>query len=57
MACCSDDVPTLETLAAVSILRERLHDLRICVVSVVGLMKLEWKGLPRSISDNPLPGE
>jgi xylulose-5-phosphate/fructose-6-phosphate phosphoketolase len=40
MACCGD-VPTLETLAAVSILREHLPDLRIRVVNVVDLMKLE----------------
>ncbi|MDP2337400.1 MAG: phosphoketolase family protein [Bacteroidota bacterium] len=40
MACCGD-VPTLETLAAVSILREHLQDLKIRVVNVVDLMKLE----------------
>jgi xylulose-5-phosphate/fructose-6-phosphate phosphoketolase len=40
MACCGD-VPTLETLAAVSILREHLPDLRIRVVNVVDLMKLQ----------------
>ena len=40
MACCGD-VPTLETLAAVSIIREHLPDLRIRVVNVVDLMKLE----------------
>jgi xylulose-5-phosphate/fructose-6-phosphate phosphoketolase len=40
MACCGD-VPTLETLAAVSILREVLPDLKIRVVNVVDLMKLE----------------
>jgi len=40
MACCGD-VPTLETLAAVSILREHLPDLKIRVVNVVDLMKLE----------------
>jgi len=40
MACCGD-VPTLETLAAVSLLREFLPDLRIRVVNVVDLMKLE----------------
>ena len=39
MACCGD-VPTLETLAAVSILREQLPDLKIRVVNVVDLMKL-----------------
>lgn len=40
MACCGD-VPTLETLAAVSILRKHLPDLRIRVINVVDLMKLE----------------
>jgi xylulose-5-phosphate/fructose-6-phosphate phosphoketolase len=40
MACCGD-VPTLETLAAVSILREHLPHLRIRVVNVVDLMKLQ----------------
>lgn len=38
---CSGDVPALETLAAVSILREKLPDLKIRVVNVVDLMKLE----------------
>ncbi len=40
MACCGD-VPTLETLAAVSILREHLPDIRIRVVNVVDLMRLQ----------------
>tara|TARA_R110002124_G_scaffold79785_1_gene211755 strand:- start:9517 stop:11898 length:2382 start_codon:yes stop_codon:yes gene_type:complete len=40
MACCGD-VPTLETLAAVSILRELLPELKIRVVNVVDLMKLQ----------------
>jgi len=40
MACCGD-VPTLETLAAVSIMRRRLPALRIRVVNVVDLMKLQ----------------
>ena len=40
MACCGD-VPTLETLAAVSILRDELPGLRIRVVNVVDLMKLQ----------------
>ena len=37
---CAGDVPTLETLAAVSILRERLPRLRVRVVNVVDLMRL-----------------
>ena len=40
MACCGD-VPTLETLAAVSILREGLPEVKIRVVNVVDLMKLQ----------------
>jgi xylulose-5-phosphate/fructose-6-phosphate phosphoketolase len=40
MACCGD-VPTLETLAAVSILRRHLPDLKIRVVNIVNLMKLQ----------------
>jgi xylulose-5-phosphate/fructose-6-phosphate phosphoketolase len=40
MACCGD-TPTLEVLAAVSILREHLPELKIRVVNVVDLMKLE----------------
>jgi xylulose-5-phosphate/fructose-6-phosphate phosphoketolase len=37
---CAGDVPTLETLAAASILRERLPDLRVRVINVVDLMRL-----------------
>ena len=38
---CAGDVPTLETLAAVSLLREHLPELRIRVVNVVDLMRLQ----------------
>lgn len=38
---CAGDVPTLETLAAVSILREHLPALRVRVVNIVDLMKLQ----------------
>jgi xylulose-5-phosphate/fructose-6-phosphate phosphoketolase len=38
---CAGDVPTLETLAAVSILRKAFPDLKIRVVNVVDLFKLE----------------
>jgi len=38
---CAGDVPTLETLAAVSILREHLPSLKVRVVNVVDLMKLQ----------------
>ena len=40
MACCGD-TPTLETLAAVSILRNNFPELKVRVVNVVDLMKLE----------------
>ncbi len=40
MACCGD-TPTLETLAAVTILRHYLPQLKIRVVNVVDLMKLQ----------------
>ena len=51
MACCGD-VPTLETLAAVSILRRRLPSLRIRVVNVVDLMKLQPQSEhPHGLSD------
>ena len=38
---CAGDVPTLETLAAVVLLRERFADLKIRVINVVDLMSLE----------------
>ncbi len=38
---CAGDVPTLETLAAVQLLREFLPDLRVRVVNVVDLMTLQ----------------
>jgi xylulose-5-phosphate/fructose-6-phosphate phosphoketolase len=38
---CAGDVPTLETLAAVQLLREQLPDLKVRVVNVVDLMKLQ----------------
>ena len=40
MACCGD-VPTLETLAAVDILRRHAPELKVRVINVVDLMKLE----------------
>jgi xylulose-5-phosphate/fructose-6-phosphate phosphoketolase len=52
MACCGD-VPTLETLAAVSILREHLPALKIRVVNVVDLMRLQPQSEhPHGLSDN-----
>ena len=51
MACCGD-TPTLEILAAVSILREHLPDLKIRVVNVVDLMKLQSASEhPHGLSD------
>ena len=40
MACCGD-TPTIETLAAVSILHENFKDLKIRTINVVDLMKLQ----------------
>jgi xylulose-5-phosphate/fructose-6-phosphate phosphoketolase len=37
---CAGDVPTLETLAAVALIREHLPELRVRVVNVVDLMRL-----------------
>lgn len=49
---CAGDVPTVETLAAVSILREHLPDLKVRVVNVVDLMKLQPEAeSPHGLSD------
>lgn len=49
---CAGDVPTLETLAAVSIMREHLPELKIRVVNVVDLMKLQPESEhPHGLSD------
>jgi xylulose-5-phosphate/fructose-6-phosphate phosphoketolase len=51
MACCGD-IPTLETLAAVDLLRQRVPDLKIRVVNVVDLMTLQPKTEhPHGLSD------
>jgi xylulose-5-phosphate/fructose-6-phosphate phosphoketolase len=51
MACCGD-TPTLEILAAVSILREHLRELKIRVINVVDLMKLQSPSEhPHGLSD------
>jgi len=51
MACCGD-VPTMETLAAVALLREHLPELRIRVVNVVDLMRLQpTREHPNGLSD------
>ncbi|MBN9151144.1 MAG: phosphoketolase family protein [Cryobacterium sp.] len=49
---CAGDVPTLETLAAVTILKTHLPDLRIRVVNVVDLMRLQDdRAHPHGLSD------
>jgi xylulose-5-phosphate/fructose-6-phosphate phosphoketolase len=49
---CAGDVPTLETLAAVSLLRAHVPDLRIRVVNVVDLLALEPPGEhPHALTD------
>jgi xylulose-5-phosphate/fructose-6-phosphate phosphoketolase len=49
---CAGDVPTLETLAAVDLLRQHLPRLRIRVVNVVDLMALQSESEhPHGISD------
>src|SRR5215210_1865323 len=55
LACCGD-IPTLETLAAAALLRERLPELKVRVVNVVDLMRLQPEsehphGLPDSEFD------
>jgi xylulose-5-phosphate/fructose-6-phosphate phosphoketolase len=48
---CAGDVPTLETLAAAAVLREHLPDLKVRVVNVVDLMRLQ----PESEHPHGLP--
>jgi xylulose-5-phosphate/fructose-6-phosphate phosphoketolase len=48
---CAGDVPTLETLAAVALLREHAPELRVRVVNVVDLMRLQ----PREEHPHGLP--
>ncbi len=51
LACCGD-TPTLEVLAAVSILREHLPELKIRVINVVDLMRLQSSSEhPHGLSD------
>jgi xylulose-5-phosphate/fructose-6-phosphate phosphoketolase len=50
---CAGDVPTLETLAAVDLLRRHLPDLKVRVVNVVDLMTLQPREEhPRGLSDS-----
>jgi xylulose-5-phosphate/fructose-6-phosphate phosphoketolase len=54
---CAGDVPTLETLAAVDLLRKELPDLKVRVVNVVDLMTLQPKDQhPHGISDSDFDG-
>jgi len=49
---CAGDVPSLEILAAVSILRQHMPDLKIRVVNVVNLMKIQMKSEhPHGLND------
>jgi len=51
MACCGD-IPTLETLAAVDLLRQHMPDLKVRVVNVVDLMRLQPESEhPHGMSD------
>ena len=52
MACCGD-VPTLETLAAVDLMRRHLPELKVRVINVVNLMKLQPSAEhPHGLSDH-----
>jgi xylulose-5-phosphate/fructose-6-phosphate phosphoketolase len=52
MACCGD-VPTLETLAAVELLRTHVPELKVRVINVVNLMKLQpTSEHPHGLSDH-----
>ena len=56
MACCGD-VPTVETLAAVDLLRKLAPDLKLRVVNVVDLMKLQPASEhPHGLSDADFDG-
>jgi len=49
---CAGDVPTLETLAAVDILRQKFPDLKVRVINVVDLMTLQPQSEhPHGLSD------
>ena len=49
---CAGDIPTLETLAAVALLRENVPDLKIRVINVVDLMTLQPSSEhPHGLSD------
>ncbi len=59
---CAGDVPTLETLAAVDLLRQHLPELKVRVINVVDLMTLQPQsehphGLPDKDFDSLFPGD
>src|SRR5215475_11408747 len=50
---CAGDVPTLETLAAVQLLREYVPEIKVWVVNVIDLMKLQpHSEHPHGLSDH-----
>ena len=54
---CAGDVPTLETLAAVDLLRQALPELKVRVVNVVDLMALQPRELhPHGLADRDFDG-
>jgi xylulose-5-phosphate/fructose-6-phosphate phosphoketolase len=54
---CAGDVPTLETVAAAQLLRQRLPELKVRVVNVVDLMRLQSASEhPHGLSDNEFDG-
>jgi xylulose-5-phosphate/fructose-6-phosphate phosphoketolase len=54
---CAGDIPTLETLAAVHLLRQQFPDLRLRVVNVVDLMRLQPKEEhPHGLTDRDFDG-
>ncbi|WP_426564959.1 phosphoketolase family protein [Angustibacter sp. McL0619] len=54
---CAGDVPTLETVAAAALLRKHLPDLKVRVVNVVDLMRLQSASEhPHGLSDREFDG-
>jgi len=54
---CAGDIPTLETLAAVDLLRQRLPELKVRVINVVDLMRLQdEKEHPHGMSRSEFDG-
>ncbi|GLY27961.1 phosphoketolase family protein [Kineosporia sp. NBRC 101731] len=50
---CAGDIPTLETLAAVDLLRQYVPELKVRVINVVDLMRLQSESEhPHGLSDN-----